>query len=142
MLYTHSGGDCDSLPQWNPGEPNDAGNNEDCGEMYDSGLINDVSCTNTNSFICEIIITGSTSVEISKPDPIPNNNPIPNSPFKSPSDNIYILEFNSTKDIALIASVLLNIVFIGCIIHSMIKSKQSPGVYAKVDIGDIDDEKL
>jgi len=39
---------------WASGEPNDAGNNEDCAEVNrDSGLWNDKECSDIRSFVCE-----------------------------------------------------------------------------------------
>ena len=62
---------------------------------------------------------------------IPNYNPIVNSPVSSPFDNIYFFEFTSTQSMALLASVLLNVV--------LIYNFWSPHLYAKVDV---DDQKL
>jgi hypothetical protein len=38
---------------WNGGEPNDSGGNEDCTELGDGGGWNDVSCTATRAYVCE-----------------------------------------------------------------------------------------
>lgn len=47
----------DTVPEftaWNPGEPNDASGNEDCGEMaVPGGTWNDVPCDASRAFICE-----------------------------------------------------------------------------------------
>lgn len=40
---------------WNSGEPNDSGGNEDCVEMkWSGGAWNDLDCTKTRPFICEV----------------------------------------------------------------------------------------
>jgi len=44
--------DCDDIPQWAVGEPNNAGSGEDCGCLY-SATINDAGCSTSKSFICE-----------------------------------------------------------------------------------------
>ena len=36
---------------WKPGEPNNAGGDERCGEIF-NGRINDEGCTDLNKFIC------------------------------------------------------------------------------------------
>gem|GEM_PF-3386143 len=52
-------GDEDGAPapgafaRWNRGEPNDAGGEEDCGELVGGGNWNDVPCTANRGFICE-----------------------------------------------------------------------------------------
>jgi len=51
------GGNCNSLSWWNNNEPNDSGNNEDCGHMWVSGSsvkMNDHQCTGLKlPFICD-----------------------------------------------------------------------------------------
>ncbi|XP_069141883.1 perlucin-like [Argopecten irradians] len=43
-----------SVTNWGPGEPNDAGEDEDCVEIVHSGLWNDDVCDNPKGFICEM----------------------------------------------------------------------------------------
>ena len=38
---------------WQAGQPDDQGGNEDCGSMSDAGVWNDFSCENKNAFFCE-----------------------------------------------------------------------------------------
>merc|ERR1711998_731875 len=38
---------------WAEGEPNDSGDNEDCGQMYFDGSWNDNDCSTQLAFICE-----------------------------------------------------------------------------------------
>ncbi|XP_063289941.1 pulmonary surfactant-associated protein D-like [Pelobates fuscus] len=42
-----------SYSNWKPGEPNNVKGNEDCVEMYDSGLWNDKNCGEKRLIICE-----------------------------------------------------------------------------------------
>nr|AQY54441.1 immulectin 5 [Hepialus xiaojinensis] len=40
--------------QWSPGQPDNAGQNENCGHMYRSGLLNDINCSSYKLiFFCE-----------------------------------------------------------------------------------------
>lgn len=48
---TGTGLDCDDLPQWAPGEPNNSGD-EDCAQLW-STSINDVGCGDSMAFVCE-----------------------------------------------------------------------------------------
>ena len=43
-----------SFSAWNPGEPNNSGNNEDCAQTGPSGLWNDLACATPLSSICEL----------------------------------------------------------------------------------------
>jgi len=51
------GGNCDSIEEWNSGEPNDSGSNEDCAHFWPSGTtfkINDLLCSyDALAFICD-----------------------------------------------------------------------------------------
>ena len=51
-IWVWENGSVSGYTNWNAGEPNDQGN-EDCGQMYQSGLWNDEPCSNTFAFICE-----------------------------------------------------------------------------------------
>ncbi|KAK7864518.1 hypothetical protein R5R35_003126 [Gryllus longicercus] len=39
---------------WNPGQPDNHHNNENCGSMYPSGGINDLDCSSKQPFVCEL----------------------------------------------------------------------------------------
>jgi len=50
---TGTGLDCDDIPQWAAGEPNNyQGTEEDCAMLYSSSM-NDASCGNSYAFVCE-----------------------------------------------------------------------------------------
>jgi len=44
--------DCDDLAEWNPGQPNNSGN-EDCALIYGNGRLDDVWCGHGQFYICE-----------------------------------------------------------------------------------------
>jgi hypothetical protein len=39
--------------EWSPGEPNGSG---DCGAMYETGLLDDLTCTRAAPYVCETIV--------------------------------------------------------------------------------------
>jgi len=53
---SYCGSDCDNIPQWFPGEPNDYGSGEDCAEMdgFLGDRLNDQDCSEGRWFVCEI----------------------------------------------------------------------------------------
>ncbi|KAI8487892.1 hypothetical protein Bbelb_343400 [Branchiostoma belcheri] len=55
---------------WGPGEPNDFGGGEDCGEMR-GALWNDAPCQNARSFICQLSTVVGHSIHLIQPRPAP-----------------------------------------------------------------------
>ena len=39
--------------RWSPGQPDNAGNAEDCGSILTDGGLNDLPCSGKHAFICE-----------------------------------------------------------------------------------------
>ncbi|XP_046411995.1 macrophage mannose receptor 1-like [Neodiprion fabricii] len=40
--------------EWKDGEPNNHGNNENCGSVYKMGQLNDIDCAKSVAFVCEL----------------------------------------------------------------------------------------
>ena len=51
-VWVWENGSASGYTNWNAGEPNNSGN-EDCAQMYPSGLWNDDPCDNTFAYVCE-----------------------------------------------------------------------------------------
>ncbi|GLH02274.1 Hemolymph lipopolysaccharide-binding protein [Gryllus bimaculatus] len=49
QLLSNSG-----FTEWHPAEPNSAGGEEDCGSLYWTAQLNDVSCFCNGTFVCEL----------------------------------------------------------------------------------------
>ena len=131
---SYCGNDCDNLPQWGSGEPNDAGAaGEDAAEMRTrDGLLNDQSVTDEIGYICEFDVSSSRSMNVDIWDPLNDGHP-----------NYYILEFTSIRDMVTIFSILLNVAFIFgtiCYFAKANGNKSSP--YSKVKIYASEDEQL
>merc|ERR1712087_707315 len=48
-----TGLDCDDIPQWAPGEPNNGYGDQDCAQLYSSGTLYDAGCHVLKPYICE-----------------------------------------------------------------------------------------
>lgn len=96
--YTSSGIDCDDVDEWNGNEPNDAGNNEDCAEMYSNGKLNDNLCSRTRYYICEF--DGNYKVASSDLE-IPQMPWIPAEPVDVPQD--FVIGTYSVQDLMVVA---------------------------------------
>eukprot|EP00483_Globobulimina_turgida_P001952 UN01954 len=123
--------DCDSIPQWEAGEPNEYdhshGEGEDCGEVYYSqATINDIPCRDSKPYICEF---DSSSYVFADTSNYPQN---PN--------NYYVLEFTSIKDMVIVVSLMLNVMLIscGCYLFASKKTKS----YSKVKMYAAEDENI
>ncbi len=52
-------GSAPAYENWNEGEPNDSGGNEDCGQMRLEGMWNDVPCDTALGYVCEDVVLRS-----------------------------------------------------------------------------------
>ena len=73
-----TGLDCDDIPQWAAGEPNNgAGNGQHCGQLY-TNSIDDAYCTDEKEYVCEFdpsvfaVSTGIPAVDQGNPADSPN----------------------------------------------------------------------
>ena len=141
ILYSDNfdGTDCDNIPQWHPSEPNDAGTGEDVAEIRSDGLLNDLSKSNNRAYICEF------NVKIAGYTISPQSNIPGFQPYFGPNSNYYILDFSSSKDMIIMISILLNIVFIAMCCYTNTKqyiSNNKGKYYSKVKMYATEDDQL
>jgi len=132
------GTDCDNVPQWYPGEPNSHGD-EDCAEMYSSGLLNDDVCTKAQPFVCEFASCQDMVIE--------NGVPIYETPLDFPDTNpvggqpLFKVDFASAEQGMLISALLAsNMIAWAVAAYSCCGVKVRKAVYSKVAFSD--DDKL
>jgi len=105
------GYNCDKLPQWAPGEPNDHGNGEDCAEIS-TGMgnkLNDVDCDRRYWFVCEY--SGEGDDRVSDTIPFVPQLPHPDEPVNNVPGTPFVFDFASGQQgvviVALAASTVI-----------------------------------
>jgi len=61
--YVWADGIASSYLAWSPSEPNNSGGDEDCGEFMTNGQFNDLTCSQSRRYVCEIATCGNGSVD-------------------------------------------------------------------------------
>ena len=142
-VYIFSGTDCDNLPQWTSGEPNNANTGEDVAEMYTNGNLNDQDQNDYNGYICEFNLPDT---YVDTASSLPNYYPIIPNYDHGDRSTYYIFKVTSFQDLIKIFSILLNIILIilTCFFYySSKKNKLLLLSYSNVKIYDNEeDEKL
>jgi hypothetical protein len=126
------GTDCDNIPQWSPGEPNDLGS-EDVAEILSNGKLNDIGHADNNAYICEFRAFVS--------DYTVRSGEIGSGPVNTP--NYYVFQFASIKEMVVIISLLLSVVLFACLCYTNVKAfRGKSAAYSKVQMYATEDEKL
>jgi len=130
--------DCDDIGEWNPGEPNNWGNNEDCAEMNGNGNLNDNRCSEKRYYICEF--DGNYKVASSDLE-IPQMPWIPAEPVDVPQD--FVIGTYSVQDLMVVALAVFLVFNVVTLAVFCLRAKGTATVrYAKVVVDSDEDARL
>lgn len=130
----YDGTDCDNIPQWAPGEPNDWGHSEDCGEISDGhgDRLNDRKCSDRRWFICEFSSCRDMVIGDLNPAPEVPLLPEPHDPVTVPG-NYFVLDFASGQQgMAFFALAASNLIWMAVAVYYCCLFKQGKATYSKV----------
>jgi len=139
-------GNCEKLPQWNSGEPNNAQHGdvdwirEDCAEISGEGL-NDNKCSNRYWYVCMEMDPAGVD-KVSDIDPVPQL-PQPNGPVNAPG-NYFVLDFASEQQgLVFIALAASNVIWMAVAVYycCRFKKRKETETYSKV-LAQSEDERL
>eukprot|EP01084_Bolivina_argentea_P261577 442102_1 len=129
--------DCDNLPQWADGQPDDGGDarDEDCAIINTDGKVSDEDCSsNVAGYVCRFEPTINVGVSQST-EPFINIPPVSN-------PNYYIFEFTSGKDMVTLISIILNVTLITLICYVIGRKRTHSSHYSTVKMYDSEDQQL
>jgi hypothetical protein len=130
----YDGTDCDNIPQWASGQPNDWRNSQDCASIKTSvgDLLNDASCSiNSYWFICEFTECEDMVIGDVYPAPVMPRMPEPSNPVTVPGT--FVLDFASGQQgMLFFALAASNIVLLAIVVYYCCTVKRGSAVYGKV----------
>jgi len=128
----YDGTDCDNIPQWSPGQPDDYASGQDCGCMWGNTLLDDRGCSGSNYFICEFSSCRDMVVGDLYPAPEVPLLPEPYDPVTVPG-NYFVLDFASGQQgMAFFALAASNLIWMAVAVYYCCLFKQGKATYSKV----------
>ncbi len=124
--------DCDDLPQWAPGQPDNYHGNQDCATIWTKygGTMDDSNCDALFGYICEFangFASGDTELPLPV-DVVPNQN--------------FIVEITGVQGLITVVSVVANVLFIISVCCWMAMKRRKASVYEKVKMYASEEERL
>jgi len=138
------GANCDKLPQWAPGEPNNAGNGEDCAEIS-TGMgnkLNDLDCDRRYWFVCEY--SGEGDDRVSDTIPFVPQLPHPDEPVNNVPGTQFVFDFASGQQgVVIVALAASTVIWMAIAVYYCCQYRQQRGKesYSKV-VQFSEDERL
>jgi len=126
----YDGTDCDNIPQWGSGQPDDW-STEDCAHIGSDDLLNDLSCSGSWWFLCEFSTCKDMVIGDMYPAPEMPLLPEPSNPVTVPGT--FVLDFASGQQgMLFFALVASNIVLLAIVVYYCCTVKRGSAVYGKV----------
>lgn len=140
------GANCNKLPQWAPGEPNDHGNGEDCAEIStDMGnKLNDVDCNRRYWFACEYSDGDEGDDRVSDTIPFVPQLPHPDEPVNNVPGTQFVFDFASGQQgVVIVALAASTVIWMAIAVYYCCQYRQQRGKepYSKV-VQFSEDERL
>jgi len=138
------GENCNKLPQWAPGEPNNAGNGEDCAEIS-TGMgnkLNDLDCDRRYWFVCEY--SGEGDDRVSDTIPFVPQLPHPDEPVNNVPGTQFVFDFASGQQgVVIVALAASTVIWMAIAVYYCCQYRQQRGKesYSKV-VQFSEDERL
>jgi len=140
------GENCNKLPQWAPGEPNNAGNGEDCAEIS-TGMgnkLNDLDCDRRYWFVCEYSGCSEDNDKVADTIPFVPQLPHPDEPVNNVPGTQFVFDFASGQQgVVIVALAASTVIWMAIAVYYCCQFRQQRGKesYSKV-VQFSEDERL
>jgi len=140
------GENCNKLPQWAPGEPNNAGNGEDCAEIS-TGMgnkLNDLDCDRRYWFVCEMGHGDEGDDKVADTIPFVPQLPHPDEPVNNVPGTQFVFDFASGQQgVVIVALAASTVIWMAIAVYYCCQYRQQRGKesYSKV-VQFSEDERL